>query len=247
MKRMTIARVRRIFVPALLVLTGAEVVLFGCSSSDRPAGALDTNNEGSIDASASPTKDAGAGADGSTPSTNDDGAAAEASTADGSDITDTGAPTDAPTESRASFTCLDDSPAPDGGSLPTTCPGSTGCSAYCDKISANFKHGVAQTIVECMTSQASCDVFAAANCISQTNERVCVDDASTAQCTTLVTACTPGIQDPDKSAAVSNCVTAMSALSSTGQGVYTSCVQSKTSGGTCTSDDFLGCFDGTYR
>lgn len=234
---MRIARVRRIFVPVAIVLATGAAVLLGCSSDSNPPSADDGSNNGGAPVDSGPSSILDTGA-----TTNDDGSTPAS---DGS-IVDTGAVSDGPVETQAAFTCLNDSPAPDGANLPTTCPASAGCSAYCSKIGANFKHGVAQTIVECIDKSSSCDIFVATNCITSTSERVCADTSSNTQCTTMVAGCT-GIQAADQAQSVTDCVNAMAELSAAGQSIYTGCVQSATTGGTCSGDTFLGCLDDTYR
>lgn len=201
-----------------------DLAMIGCSSDKPPAGSGTTGTD-----AAPSTSDANTSKDG-------------AQDADGS--------SDAADEQFVFTGCLDDKPAPDGGteagvdaSAPPVCPSSGDCSAICAHIVDHYKLGVAQVAVSCLLKLPSCaskfDVFV---CVDSATGIACADPTSKGYCTPLVTACDPNAGGAGSLIDEVGCELVARSLSSSGRSALATCFQSKTDAGTCPAD-VLMCTD----
>lgn len=201
-----------------------DLAMIGCSSDKPPAGSGTTGTDAALNPNdANTSRDGGRDADGS------------------SDATD---------EQFVFTGCLDDKPAPDGGteagvdaSAPPVCPSSGDCSAICGHIVDHYKLGVAQVAVACLLKLPSCsvmtDVFV---CVDSATGIACKDPTSKGYCTPLITACDPNAGGPGSNIDQVGCELVANGLSPSGRSALASCFQSKTDAGTCPAD-VLVCTD----
>ena len=201
-------------------MAGGALLVFGCSSSDRPAASPGTSPADPVPAfDASPLADA----------------VGDREIADsGTDhfISDDGH-------------CLDNRPAPtidggfDGGDeagIPI-CPTTGTCVGNCNDVVARYKLGVAQVAVTCMRQLPDCS--------NVLDVRLCVENALAAACqdTTAPGACAPLVLPCDPKAGMfgslideNGCEGLVRGLNPTGRGVLTTCVQNKIDAGTCPNE-----------
>lgn len=215
---------RRVLAHALVVLAGSVLGIIACSSDDKPPGL----------GSGSSASSTSSGSTGSTGSTTSSGALTDAGDEGGSSSTSSSS-SSGTADAAPETPCVGDDPVKkDGGTLPSSCPGSATCSARCTKIAKNFRVGLAQTAIDCFTSLPSCDdtpkVF---RCISTMLSVACTDPTATDFCKPLVTACDPNAGTGSGSVDIGGCASLVTALSADGRATFKTCMEDKIAAGTC--------------
>ena len=197
-----------------LATLGVDLVLFGCSSSDKPGytSGIPDGAPGTVPEAAAPGDGAVADGDG-----------------------DAG-PGDATTDPIVNGPCLGDKPAAlDGGA--SDCSASATCSAICARVLDHYKLGVAQTAIACLVALPSCstasDVHA---CVDKALGNACADPAAAGYCTTIVKACDPNAGDAGSNIDQQGCVSIANGLSASGRTTFKDCLQSKIEAGTCPAE-----------
>lgn len=202
------------------VVGGGAALVFGCSSSDRPAASSGTTGfDASAPVEGSVRGDAGGDQD-------------IADAASDQQFSDDGH-------------CLDDLPAPtiDGGFVGgddagvPICPKTGNCVTYCNDIVAHYKLGVAQVAVTCMRQLPDCSqALDVRLCVQNAGMAACQDTTAPGACTPLVLPCDPNAGGIGSLIDQSGCEAIMRGLSSTGRGVLASCIQGKIDAGTCANE-----------
>lgn len=218
---------RRLVLLGAVAFVALDVLLVACSD-ELPPGAGSSSGDSPIDASrpeAAPTNEGGSfGGDASDGGTVPD---------DGGGGTDTGA-----VDTGPPFTCIDDRPlVVDGGTAPSSCPGSASCSGYCDRIRMNYKLGVAQDAIQCLVALPSCANQAQVlGCVDRAVDKACTDGTTKGYCTPLVTACDPNAGQPGSNIDQAGCEALAKGLGDAGRGTFATCVDGKTDAGTCPNE-----------
>lgn len=204
---------------------GSASLVFACSSSDLPGGAVVTTGgdaqppvpvEGSVLADAAGGKDQDMGD----------------SVHDQQQFSDDGH-------------CVDDRPAPtiDGGFVGgddagvPICPTTGTCVPYCNDVVAHYKLGVAQVAVTCMRKLTDCsDVLDVRLCVQNALMGACQDKTAPGACTPLVLPCDPNAGGLGSLIDENGCEAFMRSLNPAGRGAFASCIQAKIDAGTCASE-----------
>jgi len=201
-------------------IVGGAMLVFGCSSSDRPGASA-----GPLAFDAPPP-------------------------VEGSVLADAGGDqdiADAVTDQRFSDDghCLNDKPAPtiDGGfaggddaGIPI-CPATGTCATYCNDIVAHYKLGVAQVAVTCMRQLPDCSqVLDVRLCVQNALMAACQDTTAPGACAPLVLPCDPNAGGLGSLIDQNGCEAFMRGLNPTGRGALASCIQGKIDAGTCANE-----------
>jgi hypothetical protein len=201
-------------------VVGGGVLVFGCSSSDRPAASAGTGPAEPLPTfDASPVVDAG-------------GDREIADSASDHSLSDDGH-------------CLTDQPAPtidggfDGGDeagIPI-CPTTGTCVSHCNDVVARYKLGVAQVAVTCIRRLPDCsNVLDVRLCVENALAEACQDTTAPGACAPLVLPCDPKAGSFGSLIDENGCEGLVRGLNPTGRGALASCVQRKIDAGTCPSE-----------
>lgn len=215
---------RRVLSHGALFVAGCVVATVACSSDDRPPGvgtsssSSSSGQTSSTSGSSSSSSSSGSGGDG--------GSSSSSSSA--------GGPVDSGADTGPTFLCAADTPKTTdaGAALPTSCPG-TPCADTCTKAAQNYRVGVAQTAIACLSKLGTCSGAPVINCNVAAIDATCADPTAKTFCTSLVSACDPNAGQPGSVITEEDCERFVSALSATGRTTFRTCLETKTSAGTC--------------
>ena len=207
---MSLARAPRVLLLGALTIACANVLVFGCSSSDKPPYA-------SVSGEASPSSEAAPPTDG--PLADRDAS-----------------PGDATDELPVNGPCLDDKPAPLDGGAPD-CGASATCGGFCTRILDHYKLGVAQTAIACLVALPSCssrnDVT---TCVDKALSNVCADPTADGYCTMIVKKCDPDAGGAGSNIDQQGCVAFANGFTASGRSAFQGCLESKIEAGTCPAE-----------
>lgn len=221
---------RRVLSHGALFVAGSVLTILACSSDDRPPG-VGTSASSSSSGSQSSTSGSSSSSSGGA---GDGGSSSSSSSA--------GGPVDSGADTGPTFQCAGDTPkTADGGApLPTSCLG-TPCADACTKAAQNYRVGVAQAAVACLSKLATCSGASVLNCNVAAMDATCSDPTAKTFCTPLVSACDPSAGQPGSIITQEDCERFASALGAAGRATFRTCLETKTSAGTCALEADL-CF-----
>jgi hypothetical protein len=212
---MRCVRARRLLFFGAVAIGALDLTMLGCSSSDRPpaTGGTSTFDSGGLDASGTPSIDAGR---------------------DAPDVQDATAD-----QAVNNGDCLDDKPAKgDGGDGSTPdCTSSATCSPICAHLLDHYKLGVAQVAITCMLGLASCaDTSGVKTCVDTALAEACPDPTAKTYCGPLVIACDPNAGKAGSQIDEQGCESFANAFTSSGRAAFSSCLDGEIEAGTCPTE-----------
>ena len=199
-------------------------VVIGCSSTDPPRAALL-----SLDGATS------------------EDAELDAASADAADATDAAEEEHADAASRF---CVGDDLRADGGDAGLACEVSNGCMTACADVIRNYRPGVAQVALDCMSALPACaSADDAVVCVDRAIALACPTTTSASYCDPLLSLCVDATGDAATAAGTfprAGCEEFANALATHGRDSFASCVTATQPNGGCPKG-VVACADAIRR